>query len=235
MENALSPFHFVNPSCIARLPIPTKQDRNDSGVLLLGQRAGLNVLSQLRRRIASEHVRAFAMDEAMHVRLRRLERRVTQVIWLTNAAHVCASQDGNTYRSAGANFRALGEELGAAQKDAGQNSAPDETAWLENQKRYLELQSQVFVVCERLSLEDAIEGQRRLEEVEQLARDFESLAKELEKSTFDPGLAVAFAMGVKRERNNLQLLAELATRLYCAHPRSSGIVSSLSKTRWNTR
>jgi hypothetical protein len=189
------------------VPIPLSRARSaqmDGRNPLLDLRPDVLALKTLRSRLESERVTTFAMESADRAAIETLDRRVADVLHLSNLADAARRMDALGYASARRNLDVLLNELNAADASGKGPAATIEfRAML--RARYQAL-AELCRICEEVVTPNPIAGGPLADRLEEVARQLIVVADALERSEYSPVESMPMVLAVKEEAASARLL-----------------------------
>lgn len=181
-------------------PLPTPQREAHP---LLVERDHILGLKGLRAKLESPYIREFAVLEEDQKLLQRLDRRVLDLMHLSNVAHAAGQLNATGYASARNNLVTLAREAG--ESAAFENKDPKQVRFLGALQTRYDSAAQLCRVFEELCSPNPTSGQEKAERLERIIRELEGSARAIEESDYDPGESMPIVLGIKQEVEGARL------------------------------
>jgi hypothetical protein len=192
-------FPLVAPPI--RVPAPSGGQSNP----LVHHRRHILSLKGLRARLGAESVAAFVVTDADRAAVDAMDRRVADVMYLSNVAEAAAARTEAGYSAARRNLEALAGELEQALA-AGVGSHGLGVFIGATLRRYQAL-AELCRACEELASPNGVSGAPIAARVEGLAEQLSRVARELEASDHSPADIMPIVVGVDQEALACRLLS----------------------------
>ena len=187
------------------IPVAAKPSAKGPDNPLIELRQQVLALKPLRARLQSPRVSTFALEPADKAAIDALDRRVADVLHLSNLADAARKGHANGYASARKNLEALLGELNTAVQASG---TPPATILFRAAMagRYRAL-AELCRVCEELLTPNALAGGPLAERLDGVAASLDGAADAFERSGYSPVEAMPMVLAVKEEAASTRLLA----------------------------
>lgn len=184
----------------ALVPMPVATSRSDQAVRnpLVTHRTQILGLKNLRARLSSEHVSGFAVGPAEQSSLQSMDRRLAELVHLSNVADAASTRRPQGYTAARRNLEVLIEELDQSLATEAHHDPGLRGFLLIIRRRYQHL-VELCRVSEELCTSMSAHGATLAEGVARCAGELESVAAELEGSGYSPADTMPTVVGVRNE------------------------------------
>ncbi len=188
------------------VPVPTQAPGGRVPNPLVANRREILTLKDLRARLQSESITSFAIGDGDQAAVRALDRRIGEVMSLSNVADAAHRRDGQGYVSARRNLETLLAQLGetlAAPPGADPTRRPFLAALQERYRGLVEL----CRLCEEACSPNAISGAALADRAEQIALTLRAAASAVEASQHSPADAMPVVISTQGEAVGAEFLA----------------------------
>ena len=171
---------------------------------LVAYRQEILALKNLRARLSSQQVTSFAIGEDEKSQIEAMDRKLSDLLHLSNVADAVATVRVAGYTAARRNLDALLESL--RKQLAGVRDAAV-AAFLAGVKKRYECLSELCRICEEVVSPNPISGTTVAERLDRLVATFGEAAHEIEASNHSPADAMPLVIGVNQESASCRALA----------------------------
>lgn len=195
---AFGQFRLVPP------PIPVQSERDNP---LVQRRAHILTLKDLRARLASEQVQAFAMSGQDKSAIQTLDRRLAELVFLSNVAEAASRRTEAGFATARRNLESLLAEVNQSLALEGPGD-PALAGYLAAMKARFSALAELCRICEELVSSGSVSGETMAGRLEQVAVGLEGVGPAIEASNYSPADAMPMVVGVGQEVAACRLLAD---------------------------
>ena len=197
VDRSLEPVASYAQYPLVQLPIRPSSTGGASNPLLTYRKQVLG-LKGLRARLASEQVSGFAASAADTNMVQAMDRRLAEVMFLSNVAEAAATQGLKGYEAARRNLEAVLAELEDSLSREVSAEAPAARYLTAAQERYRALAS-LCRVCEEACGTQATVGESLVSRLDDIGRSLANAAHAIEASGFAPAETMPAVIGVQAE------------------------------------
>lgn len=205
VDRSLEDFGPYAQFPLVRPPVTIPNPSQVGGNPLLLQREAILGLKNLRARLLSDHVVAFAVREQDRAAIQGMDRRLSQLVHMSNVADAAASGTAAGYAAARKNLEALLSEVDAELAASGGPSVP--TAFLTALKTRYQGLVELSRACEQLVGSRSIVGGSVAERLERIAKSLQESAQGVEASGHSAADAMPIVIGIHGEVEACRTLA----------------------------
>lgn len=193
--------HGQFPLVLPPIPVNTGRGTNP----LLAERKSILGLRGLQARLKSPEIITFVTNDLDKATVQEMERRVTDLIHLSNVAQASTTRDAINYRSIRANVESVLTEVNESLATAGARD-PSLAGFLAVAQVRYRSALDLARVFEHLCSPNPISGAEVAQRVQQLADNLASYARQLETLDHDPVVSMPMVTGVDLEVAACRLL-----------------------------
>jgi hypothetical protein len=217
VDRALEGFTNYRQHALVLPPVPVPPAKTQSRNPLLDQRDTVLGLSGLRARLGNDAILGFAVAHEDQAALQSMERRMADVVHLSNVADAGARRDEVGYAVARRNLEALIVEIDQSiAQEAGGDAG---LAWFlaALRSRYAAM-AEFARACEETCSENSVSGAEMAQRLEVTASRLLASSQNLQDSPYDPAQTMPCVVGMQVE--------SAAIRVFARWLRSYDIVTS---------
>lgn len=205
VDRAMEGFTNYRQHALVLPPVPVPPPKTQSRNPLLDQRDTVLGLSGLRGRLGNDAILGFAMGQEDQAALQAMERRMADVVHLSNVADAGARRDEVGYAAARRNLEALivelDESLAAETGDAAL------TGFLGALRSRYAAMAEFARVCESVCAENSVAGSELAGRLDVIAEQLAAAAGALQDSTYDATQTMPCVVGMQVEGAALRVFA----------------------------
>lgn len=206
VDRALESLGTYGQFALVPLPVATPGPSGIGPNPLVQARQEILKLKNLRARLASEQVTAFAIGDDDKTMIQTLDRRMADVVYLSNVADAANRRDAQGYATARRNLSSLLDEIGQSLALEG-TSDLKLGGFLSGLKGRYQGLAEVCSICEEISGENEITGEPVADRLDAIRANLLNAAEVIEKSDYSPADSMPMVVGVRQEAAALMLLA----------------------------
>lgn len=207
VNRALEVFGSYGQFALVQVPVRASGGpATTSASPLLAGRQQILGLKHLRARLASERVSEFAVGDDERARIQALDRRLADLMHLSNVADAAARADPAGYTAARRNLEALVGELGQSLAFESRGD-PRLAAFLGALRDRYGALATLCRVCEDLCAAEYVQGDSTAHGLEQVASQLDAARQAIEASDYSPADAMPMAVGTGHEAIAVRQLA----------------------------
>ena len=205
VDRALEGFTNYRQHALVLPPVPVPGPKTQTRNPLVEQRAAVLGLANLRGRLSNEAILGFAVGAEDQDALHAMERRMADIVHLSNVADAGARRDDAGYAAARRNLEALVVEIAEAMTHAAGDAGL--TGFLEALRVRYSAMAEFARVCEEVAGATAPAGGALAERLDELAVGLASAGRGLQESDFDPVQTMPCAVGIAVEVSAIKMFA----------------------------
>lgn len=205
VDRALEGFTNYRQHALVLPPVPIPPPKTQSRNPLVDQRDAVLALSSLRARLGNEAILGFAVGEEDQSALQSMERRMADIVHLSNVADAGARRDDVGYGAARRNLEALLIEIDESL--AQESGDPGLAGFLAALRARYAAMAEFARVCEEVSASASASGAELAGRLEEMAAALTLTGKELQDSPYDPAQTMPCAVGIQVEISAMRVFA----------------------------
>lgn len=206
VDRAIEAFGTFGQFALVPMPIATSSADAAQRNPLVNYRSQILSLKNLRARLSSEHVSGFAVGAAEQTALQSMDRKLAELVHLSNVADAATSRRPEGYAAARRNLEALLVEVDQSLTTEGRTHA-GLASFLQSTRRRYERLVALCRVCEELCTAEMPQGRVLGDQVDAAAADLETVAVEIENANYAPADTMPLVVGVRAEAAAARVLA----------------------------
>lgn len=195
---AFGQFRLVPP------PIPVTAERDNP---LVQRRPHILTLKDLRARLASEQVGAFATTDVDKAAIQTLDRRLAELVYLSNVAEAASRRTAIGFSTARRNLESLLAEVDQSLALEGTRE-PGLAAYLAAVKARYSGLVELCRVCEEIADSASVSGATTADHLERVAIALDAVGPAIEASDYSPADTMPMVVGVRQEAAACRTLAK---------------------------
>lgn len=205
VDRSLETFGTFGQFALVPMPVATSRADQSGGNPLVMYRGQILGLKNLRARLSSDHVSGFAVGPAEQSSLQAMDRRLAELVHLSNVADAASTRRPQGYAAARRNLEALIEEIDQSLATEARNDPGLNGFLLTIRRRYQHL-VELCRVSEELCTSMTAHGATLADGVARCADALEAVAAELEHSGYSPADTMPTVVGVRSEATAARVL-----------------------------
>ena len=194
------------------VPVPTPQHVGLGSNPLVANRLEILALKSLRARLRSEYVQSFAVGAEDQAAVQSLDRRLAEIMGLSNVAEAANRRDPIGYATARRNLESVLVEIGESLVIETSSDPTFRPYLAALQNRYRSL-VELCRLCEEITSSNAVDGASLSERASQLSESLKQSAREIETSGYSPIDAMPMVISANSEATSAEYLGRWL-RLY---------------------
>lgn len=206
VDRALEQLGTYGQFSLVPLPVAGPRPSGGGPNPLTQNRQSVLALKNLRARLASEQVTAFAVGDEGKTAVQTMDRRLADITYLSNVVEAASRGDATGYATARRNLVSLLDEIGQSLTLEGSND-PKLRQFLGGLKVRYEQLAELCEICERISGENATAGEPLADRLEAISESLLSAGESIEHSDYSPADSMPVVVGVRHEAAGVALLA----------------------------
>lgn len=196
VDRAVESFGTFGQFPLVPMPVMTADDAHNNP--LVNFRGQILALKNLRARLASEHVAGFAVGAAEQAALQTMDRKLAELVHLSNVADAARSRRPEGYAAGRRNLEALIEEVDQSLASEGR-ADHGLASFLQIIRRRYDHLIVLCRVCEALCASTLAHGGALAAQVDAVVPGLESVAGEIEHLGYSPADTMPVVIGVRAE------------------------------------
>ena len=205
-DRALEAFGAYGQVPLIAPPVACPQPGQRGGNPLVLRRGDILGLRSLRARFTDDQVATFAVADSDRQAIQDMDRRLSDLLFLSNVADAAARKDRRGYESAGRNLRELLAEIdqSLSSRGVGREALLDFLGCVQERYRCL---LEFAAGCAEVTSENAISGGVVADRLRELSGRLRAVARRFEACPHSPAETMPMVVGANIEASNCDSLA----------------------------